>query len=55
MYGRDINGDENFIVFSASIDGKDVKPLTPEKGVRAGDMDDLHNMPKAWKSMCWCR
>ena len=44
MYGRDINGDENFIVFSASIDGKDSKPLTPEKGVRAGILDDLHNI-----------
>jgi len=44
MYGRDINGDENFIVFSASIDGKDAKPLTPEKGVRAGILDDLHNI-----------
>lgn len=45
LYSRDINGDENFIVFSASIDGKDVKALTPEKGVRAGLMDDLHNLP----------
>jgi dipeptidyl aminopeptidase/acylaminoacyl peptidase len=41
LYSRDINGDENFIVFSASIDGKDVKALTPEKGVVAGVMDDL--------------
>ena len=45
VYTRDINGDENFIVFSASIDGKDVKMLTPEKGVRAGTMDVLHNIP----------
>jgi len=45
VYSRDINGDENFIVFSASLDGKDVKALTPEKGVRAGTMDDLHNLP----------
>ena len=44
LYSRDINGDENFIVFSASIDGKDSKALTPEKGVRAGIMDDLHNV-----------
>ncbi|MCB0769890.1 MAG: S9 family peptidase, partial [Flavobacteriales bacterium] len=44
LYSRDINGDENFIVFSASIDGKDVKALTPEKGVRAGVLDDLHNV-----------
>jgi len=44
VYSRDVNGDENFIVFSASIDGSDVKALTPEKGVRAGVMDDLHNI-----------
>ena len=31
LYTRDINGDENFIVFSASMDGKDVKTLSPEK------------------------
>jgi len=45
VYGRDVNGDENTIVFSASIDGKDVKTLTPTKGVRADIMDDLHNLP----------
>ena len=45
VYSRDINGDENFIVFSASIDGADVKALTPLKDVRAGVMDDLHNIP----------
>nr|MBP8823468.1 hypothetical protein [Flavobacteriales bacterium] len=39
LYARDINGDENMIVFSASKDGKDVKALTPEKDVRAGVMD----------------
>lgn len=44
VYSRDINGDENFIVFSASIDGKDVKALTPQKDVRAGVLDDLHNI-----------
>jgi dipeptidyl aminopeptidase/acylaminoacyl peptidase len=44
VYGRDINGDENYIVFSASIDGKDVKALTPEKGVRAEVLDDLHGV-----------
>ncbi|MFZ1333045.1 MAG: S9 family peptidase [Flavobacteriales bacterium] len=44
LYTRDINGDENYIVFSASMDGKDVKTLSPEKGVRAGVMDDLHNI-----------
>ncbi len=51
LYSRDINGDENFIVFSASLDGKDVKMLTPEKGVRAGIMDDLHNVPGMEKSV----
>lgn len=51
LYGRDINGDENFIVFSASKDGKDVKALTPQKGVRAGVMDDLHDVPGMEKSV----
>ncbi len=45
VYSRDINGDENFILFSASIDGKDVKMLTPEKGVRAGTLDGLEHVP----------
>jgi dipeptidyl aminopeptidase/acylaminoacyl peptidase len=45
VYSRDINGDENFIVFSVGIDGADAKPLTPTKGVRAGTLDDLHNIP----------
>lgn len=45
LYSRDINGDENYIVFSASRDGKEVKALTPEKDVVAGIMDDLHNLP----------
>ncbi len=45
VYSRDVNGDENYIVFSASIDGKDAKALTPEKDVRAGTMDRLHNIP----------
>lgn len=45
LYARDINGDENMIIFSASMDGKDVKALTPQQGVRAGVLDDLHNIP----------
>lgn len=45
LYSRDINGDENYIVFSASMDGKDVKALTPEKGVVAGVLDDLDQVP----------
>lgn len=44
VYSRDINGDENYIVFSAGIDGRNVKALTPERGVRAGIIDDLHNI-----------
>ena len=44
IFSRDINGDENFIVFSASRDGKDVKKLTPEKKVRAELMDDLRGV-----------
>lgn len=44
LYTRDINGDENFIVFSASRDGKDVKRLTPEKGVRAEILDNLRDI-----------
>ncbi|HEX2617195.1 MAG TPA: S9 family peptidase, partial [Flavobacteriales bacterium] len=51
LYSRDINGDENMIVFSASRDGKDVKPLTPQKGVRAGVMDDLHDVAGMEKSV----
>ncbi|MEO8066068.1 MAG: S9 family peptidase [Flavobacteriales bacterium] len=45
VYSRDINGNENFIVFSASMDGKDVKALTPLDSVRAGVLDDLHDVP----------
>jgi len=44
LYSRDINGDENYIVFSASMDGKDIKMLTPEKGVVGSVLDDLHNI-----------
>lgn len=44
LYGRDINGDENTIIFSASRDGKEVKSLTPEKGVKADILDDLKEM-----------
>jgi dipeptidyl aminopeptidase/acylaminoacyl peptidase len=45
LYSRDINGDENYIVFSASRDGKDVKALTPTKDVVAMIIDDLHDLP----------
>ena len=45
IYSRDIDGDENYIVFSAARDGKDVKRLTPEEGVRADLLDDLRALP----------
>ncbi len=45
VYIRDINGDENYILFSAAIDGSDAKALTPQQGVRAGTLDRLHNVP----------
>jgi dipeptidyl aminopeptidase/acylaminoacyl peptidase len=45
VYTRDINGDENYIVFSASIDGNEARALTPESGVRAATLDRLHNIP----------
>lgn len=51
IYARDINGDENMIVFSASIDGKDVKALTPTKGVRAGVADGMEHIPGMEKSV----
>lgn len=41
LYMQDAGGDENFQVFSASIDGKDIKALTPFKGVRSTVIDDL--------------
>ena len=44
VYQRDINGDENFILFSVGIDGKDVKALTPEHGVRAELLDDMQGV-----------
>ena len=44
VYQRDINGDENFILFSVGIDGKDAKALTPEHGVRAELLDDMQGL-----------
>lgn len=44
LYTRDLNGDENYIVYSAKIDGTDQKALTPEKGVRAGILDDMRGI-----------
>jgi dipeptidyl aminopeptidase/acylaminoacyl peptidase len=51
LYSRDINGDENFIVFSANIDGKDVKPLTPMQGVVANVADDFWGIPGMEKNV----
>jgi dipeptidyl aminopeptidase/acylaminoacyl peptidase len=44
-YLQDIGGDENFQLFSATLDGKNVKPLTPFKGVRTQIFDDLRLVP----------
>jgi dipeptidyl aminopeptidase/acylaminoacyl peptidase len=44
LYTRDLNGDENYIVYSASIDGSEQKALTPEKGVRAGILDAMRGI-----------
>lgn len=44
LYSRDINGDENYIVYSAKIDGTGQMPLTPEKDVRAGILDDMRGV-----------
>lgn len=41
LYLQDVGGDENFQLFSISIDGKDVKALTPFAKVRTGILNDL--------------
>jgi len=41
LYLQDIGGDENFQLFSVSIDGKDQKALTPFPKVRTGILNDL--------------
>jgi dipeptidyl aminopeptidase/acylaminoacyl peptidase len=41
LYLQDVGGDENFQLFSASMDGKDQKALTPFSKVRTGILNDL--------------
>jgi dipeptidyl aminopeptidase/acylaminoacyl peptidase len=41
LYLQDVGGDENFQLFSVSIDGKDVKALTPFPKVRTMILNDL--------------
>jgi dipeptidyl aminopeptidase/acylaminoacyl peptidase len=41
LYLQDVGGDENFQLFSVSIDGKDQKALTPFAKVRTGILNDL--------------
>ena len=43
VYVRDFGGDENFHLFSVTLDGKDEKDLTPFDNVRAQIIDDLED------------
>lgn len=45
LYLQDVGGDENFQLFSVSIDGKDQKALTPYPKVRTGILNDLRYVP----------
>ena len=45
LYLLDIGGDENFQLFSVSIDGKQQKALTPFPKVRTGILNDLRYVP----------
>lgn len=45
LYLQDVGGDENFQLFSVSIDGKDQKALTPFPGVRSMILNDLRYVP----------
>lgn len=45
LYLQDVGGDENFQLFSVSIDGKDQKALTPFSKVRTGILNDLRYVP----------
>ena len=44
LYTHDVNGDENFILFSVKVNGADKKTLTPEEGVRAGILDAMRGI-----------
>jgi dipeptidyl aminopeptidase/acylaminoacyl peptidase len=43
LYVQDKGGDENYHIYSVSIDGGDVKDLTPFEGVRCGITDILED------------
>ena len=45
LYLQDVGGDENFQLFSVSIDGKDQKALTPFPNVRTQILNDLRYVP----------
>ncbi len=45
LYLQDVGGDENFQLFSVSIDGKDQKALTPFPKVRTMILNDLRYVP----------
>ncbi len=45
LYLQDVGGDENYQLFSVSIDGKDQKTLTPFPKVRTGILNDLRYVP----------
>jgi dipeptidyl aminopeptidase/acylaminoacyl peptidase len=45
LYLQDIGGDENYQLFSVSLDGKDLKALTPYAKVRTSILNDLRYVP----------
>ncbi|CAN5422547.1 S9 family peptidase [soil metagenome] len=45
IYLKDLNGDENFHLFAADINGKNERDLTPFTGVRVNITDDLIDFP----------
>ncbi|MBK9463689.1 MAG: S9 family peptidase [Chitinophagaceae bacterium] len=45
LYLQDVGGDENYQLFSVSMDGKDQKALTPFPKVRTGILNDLRYVP----------
>lgn len=51
IYLQDIGGDENFQLFSVSVDGANLKALTPFPGYRTGVLDVLHFIPGKEKEM----
>lgn len=44
LFSKDFGGDENFHVFSVSLESKEIKDLTPTKDERAYVIDDLYNV-----------